>query len=367
MQSNYCSAIDVGLFVYTSGHVKTCCSGKQWLGDLNKEPIQRIFKNPKYIEIRSNLRSNNTDNYCSDCLKLYNISPTASQKNAFDLMFPFQEQQNLKLIDIRWSDVCNLTCRYCNVEDSSSWKKLAGIPIQNVNKRYIESLFDLIVDNRETISNVYLLGGEPLLQTHNEKLLDLVKPDVQIDVLTNLTVKLENNAIYNKLKNFDRVLWNLSFDTIGSRFEYVRAGADWNVFQHNLELLKKDFGDKIAFHPVYSIWNAHNLREYYDFAKQYKLNVNWQLAQPRGDMYKTDSFIVFGHKKEIIDRAIQEIDRLEYDPALEDIKVKLQSSESLTGKSREFLIWTKKMEAVVPPVNTFRNLWPELYAMLDSN
>lgn len=370
MNNNYCPAIDVGLFVYTSGHVKTCCSGSQWLGDLNKEPIQKIFSSKKFIEIRNNLRNNQKDKYCEDCQKLYDITPTASQKSAFEQAFSFQEKQNLKLIDVRWSNVCNLTCRYCNVQDSSSWSRLLNIKVDKVDNAYDESLFNLIENNKDTISKVYLLGGEPLLQKNNIKLLDIVKKDASIDVLTNLSVKLNNNLIYAKLKSMPNVIWHISFDNIGSRFEYVRAGSQWDIFEYNIQKLIDDFGNKITFHPVYSIWNAHNLIEYYEFADKHNFRVNWQLALPKDDLspLSTDSFIIFGHKASVIERAIQEIESLsQKDKSLLDIKNKLIDNIEIKNKDKSFLRWTEKMERLIPPVNTFKDLWPDLHKMLQTN
>ena len=41
---------------------------------------------------------------------------------------------------------------------------------------------------------------------------------MNVDILTNLSVLLDNNKIYEKLKSFPNVYWNLSFDNIGDRF-----------------------------------------------------------------------------------------------------------------------------------------------------
>jgi organic radical activating enzyme len=243
------------------------------------------------------------------------------------------------------------------------------LPINNVNKDYVESIFQEVNNNKETISNVYLLGGEPLLQKHNERLLEIVNPNVKIDVLTNLSVKLENNKIYEKLKSMPNVLWNISFDNVGKRFEYVRHGADWQIFQNNVRTVQEDFGrHRVTFHPVYTLWNATNLIEYYDFAINNSARVNWQLALPKSDIdgYKTDSFIVLGHKKSIIDRAINEIDKLPvHDKLLIGLKQSLIKDIERPGKDKEFLSWTNKMENLMPPVDKFENLWPELFELLN--
>ena len=368
MTQKYCSAVDTGLFVNVNGSVKLCCSGSQNLGSLREKPISEIFENPLYFEIKSKLDSNLTHAYCEGCDKIESTAPGSSQRSAFNDTFNNTQERRLGLIDIRWSNVCNLSCRYCNTEDSSEWRRLHNLPIERVDKDYTESLFKEISANRDSIDNVYLLGGEPLLQKHNIRLLDLIKPTVKIDLLTNLAVKLENNKIYQELRKFRTVLWNLSFDNIGERFEYVRAGADWSVFESNLERICNDFGPhRVTFHPVYTIWNATCLEEYYEFASKRNMRVNWQIALPKVDNHglETDSFTVFGHKPKVIERAIKEIEKLKInDASLLGIKNSLINSIETANKSKEFLTWTAKMEAFMPPRKHFNILWPELNTLL---
>jgi radical SAM protein with 4Fe4S-binding SPASM domain len=370
MNENYCAAVDTGLFIYPSGQVGYCCSGTEHLGNVNNESLQDIYKKSRFIEIRNNLKNNKSDSYCDGCHKLEQTAPGTSQKSAFNDQFGTKVERQLRLIDIRWSNVCNLSCRYCNVNDSSEWRKLANLPVSNVNKDYIESVLTEIKNNRETIENVYLLGGEPLLQKYNEQLLDIVNPESKIDILTNLSIKLDNNLIYEKLKRMKNVLWNLSFDNIGDRFEYVRQGADWNIFQDNLKRIQDDFGKhRITFHPVYTIWNSLNLVEFYEFSRTNSARVNWQLAHPKNDIkdLSTDAFIVFGHKSSIIHRAIEEINRCNLnDPTLMGIKNSLIHSQEIAGQDRKFLDWTDKMEKFMPPKKTFSALWPELYRLLNA-
>lgn len=368
MNTNYCAAIDTSLFVYTNGKVGVCCSGSEYFGDVNNESLQDIFNKPRFIEIRNNLKNNVEDKYCIGCKELDNKAPGSSQKKSFNDSFDYREERKLELIDIRWSNVCNLSCRYCNTNDSSEWRRLQNLPIINVNKKYVESIFQEVESNRETISKIYLLGGEPLLQKHNERLLDIVRKDTKVDILTNLSVKLDNNKIYSKLKELPNVWWNLSFDNIGKRFEYVRHGADWDLFQSNLETIQNDFGKiKITFQPVYTIWNALNLKEYYDFIQKHEVRVKWQLALPKIDSdLKTDSFVVFGHSKDIIQRAIEELNNVNIeDPILAGLKNSLQEDIEQPNKSKKFLEWTERMEAFMPPVDKFQNLWPELFVLLN--
>jgi MoaA/NifB/PqqE/SkfB family radical SAM enzyme len=370
MNLTYCSAVDTGLFVGTQGDVKLCCSGSESFGDIKQYPIKEIFAKSKFSEIQVTLKNNQPHEYCSGCDRIEQQAAGSSQRSAFNDQFPNPTRREIKLIDVRWSNVCNLSCRYCNVYDSSEWSRILNIPIPSVNRDYTDSLFEEITENKNSIECVYLLGGEPLMQKHNERLLDIVNPNVKIDVLTNLSVKLDKNKIYERLKKFPTVLWNLSFDNIGDKFEYVRHGAKWNVFTDNIKRLCDDFGaHRITFHPVYSIWNALNLQEFYEYAYTQNFKVSWQMAMPKSGVngIETESFITFGHKKIIMDAAVKEIESLNIDdPVVANIKQSLINNIEIPNKDQDFLTWTAKSESIIPPNKPFRELWPELNTLLTS-
>ena len=366
---NYtCSAIDSGLFIYTNGDVKTCCAGHPSFGNIKEKTLDEIFKSKKYIEIQSTISANKPHAYCQTCYNIDAIAPNRSQMYAFNNMYPSIGKRETKQIDIRWSNTCNLSCRYCTAHDSSEWAKLHKIKLETVDRDYFQSVFEEIKRSKDTINSVYLLGGEPLLQKQNIELLDIVNPNVTIDILTNLSTKLENNLVYKKLIKFENVSWHLSFDNIGEQFEYVRHGASWKTFTENLYKLFNDVGHrKVNFHPVYSIWSCLHLEEFYNLAAQHGINVNWQLAQPKAEVSEldTDSFQVFGQKSKLIERAIEVIDRLDTkNEGLIGIKKNLLKDIEVPGKTQEFLDWTDKMEKFMPPIKSFKDLWPETYRLL---
>ena len=127
----------------------------------------------------------------------------------------------------------------------------------------------------------------------------------------------------------------------------------------------------MTVHPVYTIWNSINLEEYYEYAATGNFRVNWQLALPKIDKtygFATDSFTTFGHKKSLITRAVQEIDRLTAinDPVVDGIKASLLADTEKPDKDKDFLIWTDKMEKFMPPNKSFVELWPELNTLLSN-
>jgi hypothetical protein len=174
------------------------------------------------------------------------------------------------------------------------------------------------------------LGGEPLLQKQNEKLISNINCDITI--LTNLSVVLNDNKIYNNLIEKDNVKWNVSFETIGDKFEYVRRGADWNVFKSNLYELFNRTGRKIGAQPVYCLYSALNLSEYYDFINECGFfdNVFWQvLNHPK-------NLDIFNYPKNVKLLAIQEIDKCVDKHRNFDMSTLLNIKSELINKMDEY-------------------------------
>jgi MoaA/NifB/PqqE/SkfB family radical SAM enzyme len=184
---------------------------------------------------------------------------------------------------VRWNTTCNFSCNYCAEACSSKWADLKGIPVKSGARPYYEQVCDYLEQHRENIREVALVGGEPLLLKENERLLDVIPDSATITLITNLSVNLESNPIFKKLALRKRVGWSLSFDNVGTRFEYVRHGATWNKLLHNLDLVQDLMkqGHWGGIHAVYNIYNATRLVEFTQFARNRGLTIHWQsLYQP---------------------------------------------------------------------------------------
>lgn len=371
-----CSAIDTGLLITPNGGVKVCCSGQFDIGSIRTTSLNDIINSDKFIQIKNDLDNNRSTEYCQQCSYQEEIAPGSSQLSSFNKTFPSTGTRLLKQVDIRWSNVCNLTCRYCNEEASSEWARLKSIPVESVNRDYTESILDDIKRNKDTIESVYLLGGEPLLQKHNETLLDLIDPNTKIDIVTNLCVNLNNNRIYQKLKNFPNVSWSVSFENVGDRFEYVRHGSSWQLLLNNLDLVKQDFGPgHITLQPIYTVWSAFALKEFYDFAASIDVMINWQLAneyagRPLSEM---EGYTVFNHSAKVKAAAIAHIDAVgEFESEgstefFKNVRQSLETTATIPGFSEQFIIWTNRMEQQLPPKQSFASLWPELFGIISQS
>ena len=158
------------------------------------------------------------------------------------------------------------------------------MPVRSGARPYYEQVCDYLEQHQEHIREVALVGGEPLLLPENARLLDVIPQDCIVTLITNLSVELERNQIFQKLAQRSRVGWSISFDNTESRFEYVRHGASWRLLEHNLDIIQglmQSHGHWGGIHAVYNIYNATRLQEFHAFARDRGLTIHWQsLYQP---------------------------------------------------------------------------------------
>jgi hypothetical protein len=313
-ESTFCTNPFRSLFLDTNGDIKFCCASSTTLGNtaVNKD-LNKILHSNEANEIRKTILQGEWHQNCSYCKSTEEMSGT-SQRIADSTAIKYidydsltDEYYTLGHLDIRWNNLCNLACVYCDTNFSSKWasiKKEWHIKQSDVAE---ETVLDYVSKNIDNITSVNLLGGEPLLQKSNLKLLDLLEnKNVIINVLTNLSVDLKSNKIAQKLLSIgNKVKWCVSFESIGSRFEYIRHGASWELFEKNLNIIYNTTGNQINIHPTYCVYSALSLFEFYDYAKSSNIffKMHWQyLSLPK-------ELDVINQSPEDISISISELDK----------------------------------------------------------
>ena len=287
MNPIYCAAPWRGLHINPRGNVKTCCAGNpNMLGNLNDLTIDQILNGPVLREIQDTVRQGRLhDKYCHNCIVRENVASDSERdwhnrvNDDFDPATAPDHFEFPAIVDVRWNTTCNLSCNYCNANNSSKWAAILKQPVVSGTRHYYESVCDYIERHYDQVQEVALVGGEPLLLKENERLLDVIPSDCVVTVITNLSVDLENNAVFQKLSNRSRVGWSMSFENVCDRFEYVRHGASWKMFLHNLDLvqdLMQTRGHWGGIHAVYNLFTATRLCEIKQFAQKRNLTVKWQ-------------------------------------------------------------------------------------------
>jgi len=375
MSNFYCAAPWRGLHINPRGDVKTCCAGNpNMLGNLNSHGIEQILNSDLLAEIRTSLSQGQAHEYCSNCVRAERFgadSERAWHNNVnpnFDYTTAGDQYHYPVIVDVRWNTTCNFSCNYCDPSASSKWAQLKQVPFKSGSRPYYEQVCDFIEQHHNHIHEVALVGGEPLLLPENERLLDVIPESAIVTLITNLNVDLQNNRIFRKLAQRNRVGWSMSFDNIGDRFEYVRYGGDWTVLQENLKVIKelmRTQGHWGGIHAVYNIYNATRLCEFRQFAENTNTTVLWQnLFQPE----YLDPFLHGGKVAQLAAEEIREFYSMNIATSAEQqfFDQALSKYDSITDDqstiTQQFKHHIHKIETQYHPSTQgqFEKLWPEI-------
>ena len=377
--SHYCKSPWMSLFVYDDGNVKSCCAGQWSWGNLKEQSLMDIINNPKVKELKQDIINGTPNDYCSYC-KGCEDNAGESQRQYFDkFKMPDDKLYNpdvfdLMMVDMRWNNLCNLNCAYCDTMWSTTWQKLKGMPMPDLKTNHYVSVLELVKDSKDNMEAIIMGGGEPLLHTQNVELLQSLHDDIHIDIMTNLSTNLSHSAVFNELVKKTNVNWCISFENIGDEFEYVRHGATWERMTKNLATIKALPTHSKMLKPTYNLLSATRLRELYKLSNELDFNIHWQtLIHP-------DQLCVTAFSKPVRDICLQAIEELFDSTEYTDFKKRVRYSQGddffehmkkeLITKhiqdngvsvDKKFRLWLKDYESkYATDVKSFSTLWPNL-------
>ena len=285
----FCPAPWTSLNIDQTGRVSPCFHARGSVGNIKETTIQKIIHGPVLTDMRAHMARGEWHTGCSWCKQLEETTGvsgrTVRRASAETLTAIEQNPVNyfeLQHIVVNWSNLCNLTCTYCNPDTSTAWQSIKGIAINHVKNEHPD-LIELARTQGHTVQGLSLGGGEPLLQKGLVDFLRCLVPEqVQVLVTTNLSIDITNNPVYNELRTWPGVQWQISFDNVTKdKFEYVRHGATWETFVANIGIMKQH-GQCVVAHPAYSIYCALDLIEYYEFCVAHQLDLFWcELIHPQ--------------------------------------------------------------------------------------
>jgi MoaA/NifB/PqqE/SkfB family radical SAM enzyme len=374
MKKFYCAAPWRGLHINPQGNVKTCCAGDlRMSGNLNSNSIEEILNSTIMSEIRQSLSQGTAHAYCNSCVKAEEFGADSERawhnsSNAnFDYATAGDKYHYPVIFDVRWNTTCNLSCNYCEPDYSSKWASIKGVSFKSGTRPYYEQVCDFLEQHYEHITEVALVGGEPLLLPENERLLDIIPETATVTLITNLNVDFEKNKVVQKLIKRKNIGWSMSLENVGDRLEYVRHGADWNLLKQNLQRvvqLRENNGHWGGIHAVYNIYSATHICELRQFAQDNNVTVMWQ------NLFWPNYLDPFLHGTKVAKLATQEIhrfydsgmatdaERVFFDHALK----KYSQSQENPMIEKQFQQHIHDNETIYHPdkAGKFAQLWPEL-------
>jgi len=271
------------------GRTKPCCiydgelkkvaekGGAEKAYNVGTDSIEEIWNSEAFREIRRQMLRGEEPKACRACYReeRFDKNYLSYRITSFD-HWKKEEGENLLArieearvsdgrvseppiyFDLRYGNLCNLTCRSCNPHSSnkliSDYRALNEQDEWFRSKSFWDTNFDQEVYSWPAnekfwqeldsclgkVRKFYFTGGEPTLIAKNYKLMEICIErgySQQIELMFNTNLVQLPQRFLDCIKQFKRVVLNLSVDGFGRVQEYLRSGSEWPVIERNLRHL----------------------------------------------------------------------------------------------------------------------------------
>jgi radical SAM protein with 4Fe4S-binding SPASM domain len=301
----------IHLHTYPTGEAYPCCHAEMGIGSIGnsrKNTLGEIWNSPEQKRLRQDMLSETPNPTCGRCYEQEDTGFFSGRRSAnkhhghhINRIKDTQADghvQDFKMTywDIRFSNLCNLSCRSCGHIFSSSWyqdqAQLVGGTWKDQNQalnysgRTETDMWEQLIPHLDYVEQIYFAGGEPLMMKEHYNILDELERrgrfDVRLIYNTNFThIKLKDRTVFDYWKRFKSVAVGASLDAMGPRAEYIRKGTDWAVVESNRRQMLETC-PQVDFYisPTLSIMNALHLPDFHrawvdqGLLKPQDLNVN---------------------------------------------------------------------------------------------
>jgi radical SAM protein with 4Fe4S-binding SPASM domain len=257
----FCMIPWIHMHAFPDGRAYPCCLGDDQhpIGDFKQDSMKTVWNQTPYKTMRKNMLEEKPCKECTKCYEQERMGFT-SMRNSTNKNFGQHinlidqtkldgtfDDFKLRYYDIRFSNLCNFTCRTCGGWFSSSWyteeEQLYGkrdYPRIMFAGRTKTDMWDQLEPHIPYLEQIYFAGGEPLMMEEHYRILkELVKRemfDVKLIYNTNFSrLSLKDDNVLDYWKLFKNVGVGASLDGMGPRAEYIRKGTKWDQIERNRE------------------------------------------------------------------------------------------------------------------------------------
>ena len=308
LPNTFCVLPWVNISTDVNGSLRPCCKFAQ--PDINNEyqlpnmtegSLDVLWNDQRFQNLRQAFLDGKKPKECQSCwdeeaagMESFRTSwATNKNVNTNDIVFEPIAVNGPRAMDLKLNNVCNLKCRICGpqasstflkehqerlniiLEDSNYWisNKILGTANEEVINQWAEDLVHLEVT-----------GGEPLASPENIKILELLIKSGKaknISLLLNTNGTLYNKKFLNAILEFKKIFLCISIDDLGPRLEYERYPTEWDTIQYNiskfLELRNNNSNLFLTVCPTVSIFNVYYLSDYLDWTIKMELPVYFNI------------------------------------------------------------------------------------------
>lgn len=278
--SKICVLPWIHLALFPGGHVLHCCQRSEgfYIDELGSHNLNDVFNHDKLKQIRSDFFNGKIPEACRSCFALEDqggISWRMHVNQRFENKLKQVKTKGLPLevpledlcyLDLRFSNVCNSSCRICGPHYSTGWNQDATFLGQNHVQRLLKTyksspqFKEELYRQAEHLEEIYFSGGDPLLhEEHNDLLKYLVEcKRTQIKLCYNTNLPIISDEHLSLWREFPRVVLSVSLDAKEKQGEYIRKGQNWEELWHRIQFIKKEVPHvDVSFSLTLSLYNAY--------------------------------------------------------------------------------------------------------------
>ena len=286
----FCMIPWIHMHGFPDGRAYPCCLGEMDhpIGNFKQNTMEEVWNDDAYKTMRTNMLAEKS---CKECTKCYEqeASGFVSMRNSSNKNFGQHialvdntladgtvEDFKLRYYDVRFSNLCNFSCRTCGSLFSSSWyteeTKLFGKrnhPQIMFAGRTEDDMWEQMLQHIPYLDQIYFAGGEPLIMEEHYRILkELVRQerfDVKLIYNTNFSrLNLKNEDVLDYWKLFNNVSVGASLDDSYIRGEYIRKGTKWDETVRNRErMIEKCPNVDFYISSTVSIFNLLHVTDYH--------------------------------------------------------------------------------------------------------
>lgn len=298
MNNTFCALPWINLSTDVNGSLRPCCKFAQpspeneyQLPNMKEGSLDVLWNDLRYQKLRQAFLDGKKPKECQSCW-----DEEAAGMASFRVQFA--KDKNIRLdnleflpivnygprsLDLKLNNVCNLKCRICGtqasstylkeyqerlqikIEDGAYWlsNKILGTANESVIKEWANDLIHLEIT-----------GGEPMASPENIKVLELLIDSGRaphITILLNTNGTLYNKKFIDCLLHFKNITMCLSIDDLYERLEYERYPAEWDTINENIQkfmqLRQNNNNLFLTLCPTVSNYNVYFLNEYLEWSE----------------------------------------------------------------------------------------------------
>ena len=295
----FCMLPWMHMHAFPDGRAYPCCLADYWhpVGDLRKNTMAEVWNQDAYKTMRKNMLEEKS---CKECTKCYEQERHGafSMRNDSNRNYGhlIKETNNthadgkhpdfrIRYWDVRFSNLCNFSCRSCGPIFSSNWyndhvklynRKPDVLGREMLRVEYTtgneDDMIAQMMPHIPHLEQVYFAGGEPLIMKEHyfllEKLIEAGKTDIRLQYNTNFSeLRFKDKHVFDYWRHFKNVSVGASLDGMGAQAELVRRGTNWKQTVENRERMIQEV-PHVDFY-VSSTVSAMNVLHVLDFHKEW--------------------------------------------------------------------------------------------------